>query len=59
MDMNDDFISTEEPQPTGSSNRNVIIIAVVAIVVLCCCCGILYAGWYFGDYVLDWLGISF
>jgi hypothetical protein len=53
--MNEDFISVEEPQPTGS-NRTIIIIAVVAVVVLCCCCLTLYAAWTYGDLILENLG---
>jgi len=57
--MNDEFISIEEPQPTGTNNRTIIIIAVVAIVILCCCCITLYAAWELGDQVLQYLGITF
>lgn len=57
--MNDDFISVEEPQPAGSSNRTIIIIAVVVLVVLCCCCLTLYGAWTYGDMILDSLGIYF
>jgi len=55
--MNEDFISTEGPQPTGS-NRRTIIIVVVAVVVVCCCCAIfLYTAYnYWGDPLLELLG---
>jgi hypothetical protein len=55
--MNEEFISTEGPQPTGS-NRRTIIIVVAAVVVLCCCIAIfLYTGYfYWGDLLLESLG---
>ena len=56
--MNDEFISIEEPQPTGTSNRTIIIIAVVAVVILCCCCLAFYAAWTYGDLLLDYLGVT-
>jgi hypothetical protein len=55
--MNEDFITTEEAQPTRD-NRNIIIIVVIAVVLLCCCCSvILYTGYnYWGDPLLELLG---
>ena len=53
--MNEDFISTEDPQPT-SNRRNIIIIAAVVVVLLCCCCGIGYAAWTYGDVLLEYFG---
>jgi hypothetical protein len=53
--MNEDFITTEEAQPTRD-NRNIIIIAVVAVILLCCCCSMLYAAWTWGDLLLEYIG---
>ncbi len=38
--------------------RNIIIGVVIAVLVLCCCCGILAIFWFFGDQILESLGLG-
>jgi hypothetical protein len=62
MDLSDDFINDFDsndfdPEPSEGKNRTRLIIGAVAIVLLCCCSSFLYAGWTFGDRVLELLGI--
>lgn len=50
-----DFITDQ--QPPSDNRRKIIIAAAAAVVILCCCCGFLYAGWTFGDQVIEALGL--
>jgi hypothetical protein len=43
---------------SGSNNRAVII-AVVVVVLLCCCClAVGVIGWFFGDAIVEQLGLA-
>ena len=62
MDLSDDFINDFDsndfdPEPSQEKNRLPLIIGVAVIIILCCCSSFLYAGWTFGDRVLELLGI--
>ena len=64
MDLSDDFINDFDsndfdPASPEGKNRTPLIIGAVVIVVLCCCCSTLYAGWTFGDAVLEFLSDLF
>jgi phosphate/sulfate permease len=52
--MNDQSFD-EQPK----NNRNKIIIGVVVAVLLCCCCATVLGAWYYGDQILQALGIPF
>lgn len=64
MDLSDDFINDFDsndfdPEPSQGKNRTPLIIGGVVVVIFCCCCSFLYAGWTFGDAVLDFIrGLS-
>ncbi len=38
----------------GSRNNTVLIVAIVVVVLLlCCCCGLILAGWFYGDAIME------
>lgn len=45
---------------SGSNNRTMIVVAVVAVVALGCCCALLAViGWFYGDAIVQQLGLAF
>ena len=44
------------PNEPGKNNNTYIIIAVV-VILLCCCCAVLLGGWFYGDQILQALGM--
>jgi hypothetical protein len=43
----------------GNNQRTIIIIVVVALVLLCCCCAAIgLVGWFYGDQIVEQLGLS-
>jgi hypothetical protein len=47
----------EEPR---KRNSTVVVIVVVVLVLLCCCClAMIWAGWTFGDAILQSMGITY
>lgn len=56
MNLTDDFENeflTEDPPPEDG-RRKTIVIAAAALVIVCCCV-FLVAGWFLGDYVVQYL----
>jgi hypothetical protein len=53
--MNEMPVTPTEDQP--KKNNTPIIIAVVVVVLLCCCCAVVAGGWFFGDSIVQSLGI--
>jgi hypothetical protein len=51
--MSDDFGTPVEEG--GKRNTTLIIIVAVVVVLLLCCCGLLVAGWYLGDPIMEFL----
>lgn len=47
---------TPAPEEPKKSNTT-LIIAVVAAVVVCCCCAIALVGWFYGDQIIQSLGL--
>jgi hypothetical protein len=44
---------------SGNNNQTMIIVAVVVAVLLCCCCAVTaVAGWFYGDQVVEMLGLA-
>jgi hypothetical protein len=45
---------------SGNSNQTMIIAAVVVVLLLCCCCAATaIVGWFFGDQIVEQLGLAF
>ena len=62
MDLSDDFINDFDVddfdvEPPEEKNRLPLIVAGVVIILLCCCCVFLWAGWTYGDLLLENLGL--
>ena len=55
----DDFIIPEEDSKTPDPNRRktIRIVILVIAVLLICCVVFLVAGWFLGDYVLEFFGL--
>lgn len=44
---------------SGGNNTTTIIIVVVVVVLLCCCCTVLgLGGWFYGDTIMEQLGLA-
>lgn len=64
--MTQDYYSTPESSRTaygneseGSTNRTLIIVIVIlAILVFCCCCAVLAFLWFYGDTLVEQLGLN-
>ena len=48
---------TPAPEEPKKSNTT-LIIAAVAAVVLCCCCLVVLGGWFYGDQIIQALGLE-
>ena len=56
--MNEDLISSTDPiEPQGDNDkrRRTLIILGAAFVLAVICAVVLIAGWYLGDFVVEWL----
>jgi hypothetical protein len=56
-----EYSSFEEKSPlTKNKNSQIIIIVVVILLILCCCCTVmgLVLAWFYGDAVLEMLGLQ-
>ncbi len=54
-------IPESAPSPQGApkkTNTTLIIIIVAVAVLLCCCCLVLVLGYFFGDQILEALGLA-
>jgi hypothetical protein len=58
MTMNEPTSTPAPDQPQPKSNQGMII-AIVVVVVLCCCCAVVAGGWFFGDQIIEALGVQF
>ena len=56
MEDNNDYVEFEEAKPENKNRRTIIIVAVVAVV-LCCCCAVVAGGWFYGDPIMNALGM--
>lgn len=45
----------EEPK----RNNTLMIVIIVILVLLCCCCGLLAFLWFYGDAILNSMGIQY
>jgi hypothetical protein len=52
--MSDEIVIPVEEQKRDNSTLIIIILAIVIIFFCCCCLVFLLAGWFVGDYVIDW-----
>lgn len=55
--MNEDLFASIDPIEPQEDNkrRRAMVIAAAAVAVILCCALVLVAGWYLGDYVVEWL----
>ena len=53
--MNEMPVTPTEEQPKTSNTG--LIIGIVVVVLLCCCCEVLAGGWFFGDSIVQSLGL--
>lgn len=54
--MADEFATPEMSAPAAASEnrRRMLLIGGAAVLLLCCCCALALAGWYGGDFVLEY-----
>ena len=53
--MNEMPVTPTEEQPNKSNTG--LIIGIVVVVLLCCCCAVVTGGWFFGDSIVQSLGL--
>jgi len=51
--MNEMPVTPEEPKKSNTG----LIIGVVVVVLLCCCCVVAIGGWFYGDTLVQSLGL--
>lgn len=49
------YVSPEPPRKRNTP----LIIGIIVAVLLCCCCLVLLGGWFYGDAILEALGVAF
>ncbi len=52
-EMNEMPVSPEAPKKSNTG----LIIGIVVAVLLCCCCAFVAGGWFFGDQIVQSLGM--
>jgi hypothetical protein len=60
QDFETPFTPSPSPEEPKKKNTTLIVIIVAVLLLICCCCaGILWAGWTYGDMLLQSFEINF